>query len=152
MTSHTWRRWAAPLALWTAAVICGCSGSKAPSSAEVSGKVTYNGRPVTGGQVTFVTVKGGYASGGVIDENGNYKVTVPVGDVKITVDNSMLGRGGRGVPRGGGGGMLKRPDSEAPTEMKGRYMDLPSKYANADQTDLTYTVVAGPQTHNIELK
>jgi hypothetical protein len=153
MIPHTWRYWAASLGLLMAAAIWGCSGgTKPPPSAEVSGKVTYKGQPVPGGEVTFVTVKGGYASGGRIDENGNYKVTVPVGDVKITVDNTMLGRGGRGAPRGGGGGMLKRPDSEAPTEWKGHYIDLPSKYANADQTDLTYTVVAGSQTHDITLK
>jgi hypothetical protein len=153
MNSSWWRRWAAPLGLLMAAVVCGCSGgTKAPANAEVSGKVTYKGQPVPGGEVVFVTVNGGFANGAMMDENGEYKITAPVGDVKITVSNSMLRTGGRGAPRGGGGGMLKRPDSEQPKEAKGRYIDLPSKYANADLTDLTYTVVKGTQTHNIELK
>jgi len=139
----------APLSLLVAAVVCGCtSPPKPPPSAEVSGKVLYKGQPVSGGEVTFIAIKGGFASGGIIDENGNYKVTVPVGEVKITVDNRMLQKG-RGAPKAGP--MLKNPNAEQPKEMKGHYVALPAKYASADQTDLTYTVVIEPQTHDITL-
>jgi hypothetical protein len=155
--SHSWsvRPWcrpAFPLWLLIAAVACGCSGgSKTPSTAEVSGKVTFNGQPVPGGMITFVATKGGFSSGGKIDENGMYKVpSAPVGEVKITVDNSMLMGKGRGAPAQGP--MLKRPGAEQAEEMKGHYIDLPAKYAQADKTDLTYTVVSGAQTKDIELK
>jgi hypothetical protein len=112
--------------------------------------VTYNGKPVTGGEITFLAAKGGFAGGGTIEEDGSYKATsVPVGEVKITVNNKMLQKG-RGVPRSGP--MLKRPDAEQPKEFKGTYIDLPSKYGNADETDLTYTVKPGPQTYDITLK
>ncbi len=142
----------APLWLLVAAVVGGCSGEavKPPPSAEVSGKVLFNGKPVSGGEVTFVAVKGGFASGGRIDESGNYKVTAPVGEVKITVDNRMLQKG-RGAPRAGGP-MLKKPDGPTPQEMKGQYVALPPKYATADRTDLTYTVVSGSQSHDITLE
>jgi hypothetical protein len=139
----------APLGLLVAVLVCGCNGGlKPPQTAEVSGKVLFNGQPVPGGEVTFVAIKGGYASGGAIDENGNYKVTVPVGEVKITVDNRKLQKA-RGAPKAGP--MLKNPDAPAPSEMKGKYISLPTKYANADKTDLTYTVVLGSQTHEITL-
>ncbi|HBI46455.1 MAG TPA: hypothetical protein DDY78_26920 [Planctomycetales bacterium] len=58
--------------------------------ADVSGKVLFQGKPLPGGQVTFVVVKGGFASSGPIGENGNYQIKSPVGDVEISVDNRML--------------------------------------------------------------
>jgi hypothetical protein len=141
------------LSFLAAALVCGCSGSKVPdTTAEVTGTVTYNGKPVPGGMINFVATKGGYSGGGNIDENGNFKATtVPVGEVKITVDNSMLNRG-RGVPAGGRGPGLKRPDAAGPEEVKGHYVDIPNKYANVDTSDLTYTVTKGAQKHDVELK
>jgi hypothetical protein len=140
-----------PLVLLVAAVVgSGCGGAvKPPPNADVSGKVYYKGQPLPGGLVSFVTVKGGFASGGTIDENGNYKVTAPVGEVLVTVDNTML-KTGRGVPREGP--HPKNPDAPAPQEMKGRYVAIPNKYANADQSGLKYTVVEGPQTYDIKLE
>jgi len=159
MSPRIVQAWAARLPLrgcfttWLllAAAVCGCTGSvKPPPSAEVSGQVLFKGKPLPGGEIAFVAIKGGFASNGPIDENGNYKVTVPVGAVKITVDNRMLQKA-RGAPKAGGPMLGKKPDAEQPKEMKGHYVDLPSKYANADKTDLTYTVVDGPQTHEITL-
>lgn len=152
--SPAWGWRAASFGLLMAFVVSGCSHSvKAPQTTEVSGKVTYNNKPVPGGVVTFVAVKGGFAGNGTIDENGNYKATsVPVGDVKITVSNKMLSAG-RGAPAPGHGPMLGgRPGGEKPNEQKGHYIALPPKYADADTTDLTYTVVSGPQSHDITLK
>src|SRR5262249_46401396 len=45
----------------------------------VTGQVLLDGKPVTGGQVTFITVNGGFVSTGRIDEQGNYKIEAPVG-------------------------------------------------------------------------
>jgi hypothetical protein len=118
---------------------------------EVTGRVLYKNKPLTGGQVQFVAVEGGFGSNGIIDEKGNYKINAPVGDVKITVDNRMLSlRIGANHPaamRGAG-----RPDAGEPTPVKGTYVQIPFKYYEMDKTDLTYTVTNGPQTYDIELK
>jgi hypothetical protein len=118
---------------------------------DVTGRVLYKNKPVLGGQVQFAAVDGGFSSNGIIDPNGNYKITAPVGDVKITVDNRMLGGRGamsREAARHGAG----RPDAGAPTPVKGTYMEIPHRYYLIDTTDLTYTVTDGPQSHDIELK
>ncbi|MBN1394257.1 MAG: carboxypeptidase regulatory-like domain-containing protein [Pirellulales bacterium] len=60
------------------AVLClsvcyGC-GSGRPNLALVSGKVTYQGKPVTEGKIVFHPQKGRQAIG-VIDADGNYRLT-----------------------------------------------------------------------------
>ena len=73
--------------------------------------------------------------------------------MKIAVSNRMLG-GGRQA-RGASAALktqhLRPPGSKEPTEMKGRYVDIPSKYYNPDESGLTYRVAPGSQTFDIKL-
>jgi hypothetical protein len=145
--------------------IGGCGQSPRSSDhAEVSGKVLINGKPLPGGQISFVAAKGGFAASGNIDENGLYKINAPVGEVTITVNNTSLqsqqGQSGqpsrKGGVKGGGGGAPKElphtkqaaAEEHAP---KGHWVSLPSRYSNADTSDLKYTVTAGSQTHDVQL-
>ncbi|HEV3440232.1 MAG TPA: carboxypeptidase-like regulatory domain-containing protein [Gemmata sp.] len=141
-------------------LIGGCS--KNPQSvdhAEVSGKVLIEGKPVPGGQVSFVAVNGGFAASGNIDENGNYQIKAPVGEVIITVNNSML-QPRRGAPSKGPpapkelphpkqSGVDEQPTKEQP--MKGHWVSIPSRYTDSSSSDLKYTVKPGPQTYDIGL-
>ncbi len=86
----------------------GCKSRHSVDRAKVTGKVLLQGKPLPGGRVTFLSVNGGFASSDVIDENGNYQIEAPVGDVKIAVDNSMVGGGGR---RGGPPRTFRAPSS-----------------------------------------
>jgi hypothetical protein len=118
---------------------------------EVSGQVLFQGKPLPGGTVQFVSVVGAFASNGIIDEKGKYSIKAPVGDVRISVDNRVLRKEGKGanldaVRRGAG-----RPDSGDPDPVKGTYKQIPAKYYDPDNSGLTYTVTNGPQTHDIEL-
>jgi hypothetical protein len=120
---------------------------------EVTGKVLYNGKPLPGGQVTFVAVEGGFASNGTIDEEGNYKINAPVGPVKIGVDNKMLSaqRGRPADIRGPGGPGAKKPGAVDPNPIKGTYVGIPLKYASPETSGLTFTVTKGSPTHDIQL-
>jgi|YelNatPaOPRAMG01_1025707.scaffolds.fasta_scaffold179848_1 hypothetical protein len=141
------------------ALIGGCGKNpKSVEHAEVTGKVLYEGKPLPGGQVTFVTVNGGFVSSGHIDQNGNYRISAPVGEVIIGVDNSMLQPGGGGGKGKGGGNAPKggavhpnRPDSESENPIKGRWVNIPLTYADPQQSGLKYTVKPGPQTYDIKL-
>jgi hypothetical protein len=135
------------LAVGLLVVSAGCKGGKrSVPYTEVTGKVIFNGKGLTGGRVTFVAVNGGFASNGDIDENGNYSINAPVGEVQITVDNTML-RQRIEAPH------PKRPGSEEARPLKGKYVDIPLRYRDASQSGLKYTVKPGPaaQTHDIEL-
>lgn len=92
------------------------------------------------------TTKDGFANKGVIDETGKYTINAPTGEVMISVDNRSLGQSREAASKGAG-----RPDAPPPTKLKGKYVEIPSKYYIPDTSGLTYTVTNGPQTHDILL-
>jgi len=146
------------LSLGLLILIAGCGGN--PHSvdyAEVSGKVLFQGKPLPGGRVSFVAVKGGFPASGIINEDGTYQIKAPIGEVQIGVDNSMLrpqsqGKGGSGTrPK-----EMSHPKAPDATEgkgqpVKGTWVNIPLQYADPGTSGLTYTVKSGSQTHDIEL-
>jgi hypothetical protein len=114
-------------------------------TAEVAGKVLYNGRPLPGGQVTFTTKDLKFTQTATISPKGEYKIMAPVGEVMIAVNNAMLS------PQTKSGPILKRPGAEPPKRPKGTYVEIPSEYYFPEASGLRYTVAQGAQTHDIEL-
>jgi len=142
---------------WTA----GCNQPARESEhAEVSGKVLIDGKPLPGGQISFVAVKGGFAASGQIDENGQYKLSAPVGEVTITVNNTSF-QSQQPAAKGKlkGSGTAGPPPKELPHPKqgaeehatKGHWVNIPSRYAEADSSELKYTVTSGSQTYDVKL-
>ena len=128
----------------------GCAdNSRSVDHAEVSGKVLYEGKPLPGGQVTFVALEAGFGSSAHIDEQGKYQINAPVSEVQIGVNNEMLKSRAPGKPKE----TLhpKEPNSEPEMPIKGRWVRIPFSYADPATSGLKYTVKPGSQTHNIEL-
>jgi hypothetical protein len=144
------------LALLLPAVGCKTT-KKSVEMAEVSGKVLYKGQALPGGRITFVSKDGsGFVGSSIIDEQGNYKTSVPVGEVAVSVDNQML-QSSAGAGRKGAGPpsikpSTKRPGSEEAHAQKGRYVNIPEKYYAADSSGLVYTIKPGSQTIDIRLE
>lgn len=137
-------------------LLAGCDKNpRTTKFVEVSGKVMFQGKPLPGGRITFVAVKGGFASTETIDESGHYQIKAPIGEVKISVDNTMLKSQGGGKRGGGPPKGMKHPrppDSKSEEKpIKGQWVQIPRQYADADKSGLTYTVGPDPQTHDIEL-
>ena len=77
--------WLFPILL---AGVCGCG-----NTAKITGKVTYQGRPVVHGSVTFLSADK-TARSGVIEADGSYAVEgVPSGTVQIGVTSRDPSRG-----------------------------------------------------------
>lgn len=137
----------------------GCGGGKG----EVSGKVSYKGKPVLGGTVSFAPEKGGVMRS-PIEEDGSFKISnIPPGKTKIMVETESFrplsaNVGGR---RGGGSGVsadfMKQniekmnPQGADPSRAK-RYVPIPKDYGDPSKSTLTYDVKSGKQTHDIDLK
>lgn len=133
----------------------GCGGA----TAIVSGKVTYEGKPVTSGYVAFYSADGQTVTGR-IDDEGQYTVSkAPVGDVKVAVfttdpaqkpPRQLLANG----KQGGGPSKGKAPPEEETMEpvRAGKFVAIPSRYKDPEQSGLNFTVKSGPQTIDLDLK
>jgi len=137
-------------------------------TATVSGKVTIDGEPLKGGNVTFTRNDGKPTTYAVIAADGSYKMeNVPVGNVKVCVETKSLKPAQAPSLRPGGGGaggppIVNKPPqgSDLPKDYDPNkqnvsnadlYVPIPDKYSDPAQTDLQYEVKSGSQEHAIQL-
>jgi hypothetical protein len=151
-------------------VSAGCGSAK---HGEVSGKVTYQGKPLPGGTVMFWpqgVEAGARPAPARINEDGGYTAPVPVGEVAVTVETeSLAGKVQTGIPRVGKSGksMSGGPPPEILAqieEKKGssvraesnpvsdKYVHINKKYSNPQTSGFKLTVQSGAQEFNIDLK
>jgi hypothetical protein len=130
-----WRVRCGAAAAFVAAALAtiGCEGEGAYG--EVSGTITYEGRPVEGGQIKFVPAAGPTA--GAVVQGGKYSAKVPVGPVKVTIS---------GLKAAGKKKLYATPDSPE----RDLYQELlPAKYN--EKSELTFEVAPGANEKNWEL-
>jgi hypothetical protein len=136
-------------------VVCaGCS-----SKGTVSGKVTYQGKPVTVGTVIFVPEAGGGGFSSNI-RDGEYKIErLPVGPVKISVSTPA-----NTVPVKGLIGKMQMPselqqklgsgtsaEGLAQSSRDSQTVLIPPRFQDPEKSGLTYTVKSGSQVFDIDL-
>lgn len=123
-----------------ALAVSGC-GSR---SGKVSGKVIYQGKPLPGGYVNFMSEDAkSLVKTSKIQSDGGYSVSgLPVGSAKITVQG-LTARRLAEVPRQGAKVGKARQQKE---------VLVPPKYSNTEKSRLKYEVKPGSQSHDIELK
>jgi hypothetical protein len=141
-------------------VVAGCG----PGQGQVSGRVLYNGAPLPGGRVTFRPADPRQNSvSAELDEQGNYEVVLPVGEVEVSVDNRELEPS---VPLGGplppglppevrkalSGAGPDKPGPKSPVKSSRRYVQIPDRYSSIETSGLRFTVERGEQRHDIGLK
>jgi hypothetical protein len=96
-----------------------------PGWAIVSGAVTYQGKPLPGGEVMWCTTKDGTSivRGGAIREDGTFMLDTPTGPAKVAIHVADL----------------KKAQSN-------RYVEIPAKYTTVEQSGLTYEAKEGDNT------
>ncbi len=141
--------------------IAGCHATRpGEQQGEVSGKVTYKGKPLPGGRISFFGARG-YNGMAIISPQGEYSIKAPLGECQIGVDNSIL-KSDPKQEKYKGKIIKKKPWDKADgdktgEEMKtshgvtGIYVPLPAHYADPTTSGLKYTVRSGSQTYDIEL-
>jgi len=131
--------------------LVGCSRDpNLPKLGKVTGKVTYNGKPVTSGHVVFTPAEGkggetGQTATGEIASDGGYEMTT-----FNTGDGAILGQHIVTVQVRSGEMPKPKPDSTIDYVLP--KSALPSTYSSAEKSPLRYTVKEGSNTYNIELK
>jgi hypothetical protein len=136
------------------------------SKGDVSGKVLYNGKPLTGGVVTFIPASGKGAYNSNIKEDGSYSMTkVPTGKAKITVKSvapggtlspmeKRIAEGMKGFKKDqlSPEAIEKMPGHDKAGSGSGKFVAIPAHYSDPDKSGVEYEVTSGKQDHNIELK
>jgi len=134
------RRGAALLGLVVLALLSlsGCRG--ATGKGRVAGKVTFEGKPVTQGRVTFQHVTTGVSDDAVLNNEGAFTLSspLPVGDYKVMVMPLIVRE--KAEPRGPVVG-VERP---AP--------DIPEKYRTIGTTTLQAAVKEGKNDFPFDMK
>jgi len=134
--------WACLFVLATLALTPLACGRSGPELARVTGKVTYQGKPVMKGTVTFVTaIPNGRNASGLLDPNGFYKLQTEtagdgaeLGDYQVTIyahDEKILDY---------------KPKVPVKAERR-----TPMKYEDPKTSDLKRTVKSGSNEFNFEL-
>ena len=155
---HNTTRFAPLLAGLFALGLAGCNtGDGLNHGGKLSGKVTIDGKPLKGGNVTLLSADGKHSVQGFINGEGTYSVSEPpLGKVTIVVQTSQLrgsavpkgGDAGKGAGKGEGSRGMTLPD---PKDIGLGYTEIPDKYENAATSGLTVEVKPGDQTHDIPL-
>lgn len=152
-------------ALALVAILAVLSGGCGPRVGSISGKVTYNGKALKGGNVSFVS-DGGQSFASTIKEDGTYSIPdLKSGTYKVCVETESLKppatqfgtAGGKDTAKPGGsevpeGYTPSGPPAALQAANAKKYVMIPRTYADPNSTDLTYEFKGGSDTHNIDLK
>jgi hypothetical protein len=135
------------LIAWLAAaasLIVSACGPAGPEMAAVSGKVSYNGKPLAKGNVSFVSTDAERPpASSPIGPDGSYSLQTAdgrsgaqLGEYKVAITDIDPDAPNKDIP-----GMPIKTSS-----------DIPKKYLDADKSELKATVKRGPNTLSFELK
>jgi len=123
-------------------------GCGKPPLHEVTGTVSFAGKELDLGTVTFVAEPpAAFVGASEIGDDGVYRLAVPAGDYRVTVA-TPLPQGPAGAPPAGTSipaGMFLAPGTVVQS------VQLPARYSEFGTTDLRCTVGKGPQQHDISL-
>jgi hypothetical protein len=139
----------------SAMLLCALGGCSGDGKATVSGKVTYQDKPVTSGTVVFVPEdKAKMGDRAPIKPDGTYSTSnLPLGKMKVGVEPGQKGAPAQ-MPKGAKFGKDKQPGQYAPeaaASPAGAYVDIPDKYRNPDTSGLTVDVNSSSKTYDIPL-
>jgi hypothetical protein len=116
-------------------------------TATITGKVTYNNKPVTSGEVVFLAQDGHASVHAPIRPDGSFTVTnAPVGPVQVAVDNPP--------PTKVQATSKNRHDPEVREawQQAAHYVATPPKYGDPKQSGLNFDARPGSNEYNITLQ
>jgi len=131
-------------------LVSGCQKGNPNALAKLSGKVTYKGAPVTGGNLMLTAKKGGAINSIIISPDGTYSLTdLPEGEMTVTIETESIKESG--AEEYGGKKMPTSPQPKGANIVKGKYVKIPDKYNNINTSGLSVTLTAGDNTKDFDL-
>lgn len=118
--------------------LSGCGGGGAtPPSGNVTGKVTFQGKPVTEGEINFYSPKQGVGAKILLDSAGHFELPAPieVGEYKVSVTPPPLAD----------------PTTGGPPLTSKEYANIPKKYRTDSLSGLTASIKTGDNELSFDL-
>ena len=150
MSRDAVRSFLAVLAASLLVTAAGC-GPRRPETAPVSGRVTYQGKPVTAGRIVFQSEKGHMAVGTIVPD-GSYRLTTfapgdgaMLGHYRVTVE-AVRATGGS-LPTS----LADEARARAAAQKPRVELLVPESYSELESTPLTAEVKPGPNTIDFNL-
>ncbi|MBX6312095.1 MAG: hypothetical protein IRY99_04130 [Isosphaeraceae bacterium] len=148
-------RWLAAITPALFLFLWGCGGTDPakPPLGKVSGKVTYKGKPVTNGSVIFTPVAGkgaetGQVATGQLESDGSFVLTTfDIGDGAVLGQHTVTVEA-----RSEDINKLNQPKEDGTIAYILPKPSVPEKYTKPATSPLRYTVEAGSNHFDIELK
>ncbi len=107
--------------LLASALGCGPSQPQDPTRAVVSGVVTFNGKPLPAGTISFESLDPPKATSASITEGGKYATErVPIGNCQVSINTASIQYGNPAA-----------------------YVAIPAKYADTATSELSVEIKAG---------
>jgi hypothetical protein len=141
--------WSAPAKLMIAIALLASAGCAGRNVGSVSGRVTFQGKPVVSGSVVMAPQQGPPVTSNINDDGTYTCNNVPAGPVKIGVvsPNDALEARERQAQKPGLKGMGDTPKFDL-----AKWFPIPSKYANYMASPLTFDVKVGENSYDIVLE
>lgn len=140
-------------ALLLMATLPGCGGdSSLPKTAKVRGTVNYKGKPLSGGQISFIPEAGseaaqsGQPASSQIGTDGSFTLTT-----FNTGDGALIGAHKVIVSKRGSDTSRNQPKPDGTIDYTVPKAEIPEKYEKVDKTPLKFTVEDKTNEFNIEL-
>jgi hypothetical protein len=130
-----------------ACIAVGCSkGDRYTGTAQVTGKVTYNGQPLAGAVVTFIGDAGETPEAGMSSEDGAYDLRVKPGNYTATVSKLTAPASAKVAVS------MEEAMSNARAPVEEPKETLPTKYQSRTESPLKVEVGAGgSNVHDLSL-
>jgi hypothetical protein len=131
-----------------------------PRVGTISGEVTFQGKPVPGGLLTFRHEDDSVNSVSYeLQPDGKYHIDIEVGKVMVCIDNREFEPRAATMPAMPPGMNLPadvvksmQASTKEASKVSDRWVKLPEKYYQIETSDVQIDVRGGKQTANIEFK
>lgn len=122
----------------------GCADRGLPERAQVTGTVTFRGRPLANAHVSFQPNSGGLPASGLTDAEGHFQLGTYAADDGALLGSHRIGVIARGPDRRPNPGEI---GSGMPGELLPGPPVIPEKYFAADTSGLSFEVQRGVKNH-----
>jgi hypothetical protein len=126
------------LAFLAVVLVAGCGSSDPLARYTVSGKVSFQGKPVEEGTITFEDPAAGQSNSSPLAAGGAYSLELPAGDFRVSVSPPLV------ETKAG-------PDSP-PDMVPKNVKNIPKKYRVGETSQLSAKVAPGALSFDFELK